>query len=97
MPFVSYARGKDGEVLPEEEDEVPRTREEGYERWKFGMTLRFLRGEDEDFEYGDVDGSEEDEVERREREEEWFEEESPGWVSGDEKKAMSGETGVQDF
>ncbi|KAK6580396.1 hypothetical protein PZA11_007418 [Diplocarpon coronariae] len=95
VPFVSYQRGRDGEVLPEEEDEVPRTREEGWGRWVFGMTLRFLRGEDEDFEYGPVDASEEDEVERREREEEWFEAESPGWV--DDGVAKEGETGVQDF
>ncbi|KAI9046899.1 hypothetical protein LZ554_008977 [Drepanopeziza brunnea f. sp. 'monogermtubi'] len=93
VPFVSYQRGKDGQVLPEEEDEVPKTRQEGWERWVFGMTVRFLKGEDGEFEYGVVDGAvgEEDEVERREREEEWFEGESSGEVEGD------GETGIQDF
>ncbi|PBP23499.1 hypothetical protein BUE80_DR005620 [Diplocarpon rosae] len=95
IPFVSYQRGRDGEVLPEEDDEVPQTREEGWGRWVFGMTVRFLRGDDEDFEYEMVDASEEDEVERREREEEWFEAESPGWAN--DEVAKEGETGVQDF
>ncbi|PBP16385.1 hypothetical protein BUE80_DR012911 [Diplocarpon rosae] len=95
IPFVSYQRGRDGEVLPEEDDEVPQTREEGWGRWVFGMTVRFLRGDDEDFEYEMVDASEEDEVERREREEAWFEAESPGWA--DDGVAKEGETGVQDF
>jgi len=95
VPFVSYLRGSHGEVLPEEEDEVPKSKEEGFERWKFGMTVRFLRGDDEDFDYGAVDGSDElDEVERREREESWFEGEEPEWV---DEAAKSGETGVQDF
>lgn len=83
-------------MLPEDDDEEPTTREEGWERWKFGMTVRFLRGEDADFEYGGVDArDEEDEVERREREEEWFEGESPGWV--DDEVKGDGETGVQDY
>jgi hypothetical protein len=90
--YVSYARGPNGEVLPESEDEVPQSREEGEERWRFEMTLRFLRGDDEEFSYGEVDESEEfDVVERRENEERWFDEEEPSKVSGE------GETGVQDF
>jgi hypothetical protein len=98
VPFVSYARGPNGEVLPEEEDEVPQTKEEGEERWKFEMTLRFLRGEDEEFEYEAVDESEEwDAVERRESEERWFEDEEPEWLGDEDGKGTSGDTGVQDF
>ncbi|TVY59457.1 hypothetical protein LCER1_G000016 [Lachnellula cervina] len=93
-PFVSYVRGRDGEVLPEDEDEVPSTKEEGLERWKFEMTIRFLRGEDPDFEYGKVDESEDyDDVERDEEEERWFEEEDPEW----ERTPRESETGIQDF
>jgi len=61
-----------------------------------------VRGEDEDFEYERVDEDEEfDVLERREREEAWFDEESPEWVDEDEEegdgKMLIGETGVQDF
>lgn len=74
-------------------------REEGFERWKFEMTVRFLRGGDEEFDYRDVDENEEfDELERRENEERWFDEEEPEWVEGEEGGGgTSGETGVQDF
>lgn len=62
------------------------------------MTLRFLRGEDEEFEYKTVDESEEwDVVERRESEERWFESETPEWVGDEEGRGTSGDTGVQDF
>lgn len=81
-------------MLPEDDDEVPTTKEEGLERWKFEMTVRFLRGEDPDFEYGAVDGSEEyDDVEKREEEERWFDGETPEW----ERTPRESETGVQDF
>ena len=81
IPFVSYVRGQNGQILPEEEDEVPKNREEGMERWKFEMTIKFLRGEDREFDYRDVDESEElDVLEAREEEERWFEDEEPEWV-----------------
>lgn len=83
-------------MLPEEEDEVPSSKEEGEERWRFEMTLRFLKGEDEEFEYETVDESEEwDVLERKESEERWFESQEPEWVGGEE--GTSGDTGVQDF
>jgi hypothetical protein len=100
VPFVSYARGENGEVLPEEEDEIPKSKEEGMDRWKFEMTIKFLKGEDKDFDYKSVDEDEKwDEVERRESEERWFEDEEPEWVEDDEKvgEGTGGETGVQDF
>jgi hypothetical protein len=93
IPFVSYLRGPKGEIISEDGHEI-KSKEEGFERWKFEMTVRFLRGADEEFEYGDVDESEEyDELERRESEERWFDEEEPEW-DGEEG---GGETGVQDF
>lgn len=66
------------------------------------MTLRFLRGEDQDFEYQDVDEGEEwDSIEGREEEERWFEDEEPEWVEEGEgegkSKRTGGETGIQDF
>ncbi|TAQ84515.1 hypothetical protein B7494_g7150 [Chlorociboria aeruginascens] len=81
LPFVSYVRGEDGEVLPEDPDEIPRSKEEGYERWKFEMTMKFLRGEDREFNYREIDESNElDEIENQEEEEKWFEDEEPEWV-----------------
>lgn len=99
LPFVSYARGPNGEVLPEEMDEVPESREEGLERWKFGMTLKFLRGEDPDFDYKDVDENNEwDVIENKEKEDKWFEDEEPQWAEKDPSvETIGGETGIQDF
>ena len=94
---LAYVPGPDGQVLPEDEDEVPQSKEEGLDRWKEAMTLRFLQGKDEDFEYAEVDGSEEwDVVERRDAEEKWFEDEEPQWAA-DEHKVKESETGIQDF
>lgn len=101
VPFLSYNRGQDGEVLPEEEDEVPRSKDEGFERWKFEMTLRFLRGDDQDFDYEEVDESEKwDIIETQEEEERWFEDEEPEWIEEEEERGLErigGETGIQDF
>lgn len=100
IPFVSYPRGQDGEVLPEDPDEVPKSKEEGFERWKYGMTIRFLNGEDPDFDYKKVDESDEwDIIESQEEEEKWFDDEEPEWV-GEENpdvEVIGGETGIQDF
>lgn len=99
VPYLSYARGQSGEVLPEDPDEVPSSKEEGFERWKFEMTLKFLRGEDGDFDYHDIDaGGEWDEIENRDVEERWFEDEEPEWLGEEETgEIIAGETGIQDF
>jgi hypothetical protein len=82
--------------MGEDGDEIG-SKEEGLERWKFEMTIRFLRGGDDEFEYSGVDESEEfDELERRESEERWFDDEEPEW-DGDGNEGSGGETGVQDF
>ena len=98
--LTTYKRGKDGEILAEEKDEVPMTKEEGMQRWRKDMELRFLEGRDEDFEYSVVDRSEEYDdrrAEEREDEEKWFDEEDPQWVTDLTEKHIEGETGVQDF
>jgi hypothetical protein len=75
------------------------SKEEGWKRWKSEMELRFLRGDDDEFDYKAVDESEEwddrDEEERI-RLENYLAEEEPSWVIEDGKE-VQGETGVQDF
>jgi hypothetical protein len=93
---VNYVRGPDGEVLPEDPEEIPRSKEEGLDRWRREMTMRFLGGDDEDFAYKEVDESDIwDIIESQEEEERWFDDEEPDWV--DHAKDKAGETGVQDF
>ncbi|EAA36292.2 hypothetical protein NCU01897 [Neurospora crassa OR74A] len=85
-------------------DTPAQSREEGLDQWTAFLRERFVRGEDEDFDYRIVDCDDElDTLERREEEEAWFDEEEPDWASdgsdGEEKaeKVLEGETGVQDF
>lgn len=95
----TYKRGPNGEIFAEEEDEIPQNKEEGYARWKYEMETRFLRGDDDDFEYASVDDSEAYDnltEEDREREEVYFGDEEPGFVL-DEGQTLQGETGVQDY
>ncbi|GAO13615.1 hypothetical protein UVI_02015180 [Ustilaginoidea virens] len=74
-------------------DEEAGTREDGMHLWQEFLRERFVRGGDEEFDYGVVDGDEELDVDARRMEEDrWFEEEDPGWTG-----EASGETGVQDF
>lgn len=88
----------------------PEDREEGEGRWREFLRNRFVRGGDEEFDYGTVDGNDEyDVLERREQEEAWFEDEQPDWASegGDEgtgdaqegttERMLEGETGIQDY
>ncbi len=104
---LSYKSGPNGEILAEEQDEIPITKEEGQARWRKQMELRFLKGEDDDFDYSRVDQSEEwDDMveERRVIEDRYFGQEKPNWISDsgestDEacKRLVKGETGIQDF
>lgn len=83
------ALGGVDEALP-----PPETKTEGHAQWMDFLRERFIRGGDEDFEYGAVDGDEElDVVERVEREEAWFDEESPGWDLGGEEEEEGGGDG----
>jgi hypothetical protein len=104
--LMQYRRDASGEIVAEEKDEIPMNKEEGMQRWMKEMELRFLRGDDTDFDYKTVDESEEYDdrgIKDREEEEKWFEDESPAWVGEDEHgtstadKAIAGQTGVQDY
>lgn len=99
--MLSYARGPDGEILAEDRDDIPASKEEGEKAWRWEMGLRFMRGDDPDFDYKSVDENDEYD-DWTEQQEKYFEDEDPEWVvgeaRGDEAKAqLQGETGIQDF
>jgi hypothetical protein len=92
----------------------PKTAEEGREMWNAFLRRRFVDGlDDGGFDYDAVDGNEElDVLVRRDKEEEWFDDEPPEWAhdegdvkgNGDEAekddtsvRRAEGETGIQDF
>lgn len=76
------ALGGVDETLP-----PPETKTEGHAQWTHFLRERFIRGGDEDFEYAAVDGNDElDVVERVEREEAWFDEETPRWDLEEEEE-----------
>lgn len=97
-PLV-YRRDASGAITVVEQDEEdrPKTKEEGLSKWREYVEMRFLRGEDQDFDYKLVDEDERyDDLDwdRREREENYFGQEEAEFIGEGEKK---GETGVQDF
>ncbi|KAF7118796.1 hypothetical protein CNMCM5793_008421 [Aspergillus hiratsukae] len=99
--MFSYSRGPSGEIIAEDADEIPTSKEEAEKLWHWEMTMRFLKGEDSDFDYTQVDENDEydDWTEEQER---YFEDEEPEWVvegtdDGDIKSHLQGETGIQDF
>lgn len=100
---IAVRRGPNGEILAvdEDSDDEVKTKEEGLARWRDDMGQRFLRGEDRDFRYEEVDESEEwDDVQEEEREaqDKYFDDEDPSWIhSGQGTPKITGETGVQDF
>ena len=98
---MRYRRGDQGQIVSEERDEMPLTKAEGIERWHKEMQLRFLRGEDGDFDYAAVDDNEElddQSTMEREKQDAWFDEEEPGWAQQDHAhNELTGQTGVQDF
>ncbi|KAL5357578.1 coiled-coil domain-containing protein-domain-containing protein [Aspergillus floccosus] len=99
--MFSYTRGPNGEILAEDRDEIPTSKEEGEKQWRWEMTLRFLRGEDTDFDYATVDENDEYD-DWNEEQEKYFDDEEPEWVvegtdNGDVTSRLQGETGIQDF
>jgi hypothetical protein len=97
----TYTRGASGEILAEDQDEIPATKEEGAERWRWEMEMRFLRGADEEFDYTIVDENEEYD-DWNEEQERYFEDEEPEWRIEPDKEdypnsGPQGETGIQDF
>jgi hypothetical protein len=99
--LVNYRRGPEGQVIEEEKDERAMTKEEGETWWRDEMTQRFLRGDDADFEYKDVDEKAEfdDPEEERDIQDAYFESmESDFDTDGEGKeKVLTGETGIQDY
>ncbi|KAI6827114.1 hypothetical protein KC332_g9668 [Hortaea werneckii] len=100
-PKMIYHRAPDGSIISVEADVEDRAvnREEGLQRWREMMSLRFLRGEDAEFDYaGLVDGEEgydDLEEERRQGLEDWLDREEEAEFVGD--GSPRGETGIQDF
>ena len=102
---MKYSRDAFGSMAAEEKDEVPKTKDEGMQRWRKEMELMFLKGADPDFDYEKVDQSEDYDdrvLQEREAEERWFEKEEPRWVEesdhdADRAGSLTGQTGVQDY
>ncbi|PGH05943.1 hypothetical protein AJ80_08255 [Polytolypa hystricis UAMH7299] len=99
--MFTYTRGPNGEILTEDQDEIPTSKEEGAEQWRWEMEMRFLRGADHDFDYTTVDENDEYD-DWNEAQEQYFEEEEPEWMvekaeNGSMAQKLQGETGIQDF
>ncbi|KAJ5182814.1 hypothetical protein N7492_000430 [Penicillium capsulatum] len=99
--MLSYMRGPNGEILAEDRDDIPASKEDGEKLWQWEMGLRFMRGDDMDFDYKLVD--EDDQYDDlSEQQERYFDDEEPEWVvddsRGEDARArLQGETGIQDF
>ncbi|KAL1998770.1 hypothetical protein VTN02DRAFT_5594 [Thermoascus thermophilus] len=93
--MLSYSRGPNGEILAEDREDIPTTKEEGEKRWRWEMEMRFIKGADYSFDYTTVDDNE-DYDDWNEEQERYFDEEEPEWIVEDDKK-LEGETGIQDF
>ncbi|KAF2114147.1 coiled-coil domain-containing protein-domain-containing protein [Lophiotrema nucula] len=99
--LFEYKRGPQGQIMEEEKDEVPPTKDEGRAWWVDEMRQRFLRGDDEDFNYTAVDENEKynDPEEERDIQDAYFDSmESDFDTDGEGKeKVLTGETGIQDY
>ena len=92
-------------VLELEWDRSASSKEEGLQFWKAYLEDRFVKGDDEDFDYESVDMNEDlDTLVRKDAEDAWFDDEEPSWIAEDEaageedsQARIQGETGVQDF
>ncbi|KAJ6132311.1 hypothetical protein N7471_007526 [Penicillium samsonianum] len=99
--MMSYTRGPDGEILAEDRDEIPPNKEEGERLWRWEMGLRFMQGNDSDFDYKTVDEND-DYDDHTDEQDQYFEDEEPEWVvdgtrGDDARPDLQGETGIQDF
>jgi len=99
--LFTYHRGPLGQIVAEDKDDVPMTKEEGRAWWVDEMTQRFLRGGDEDFEYAKIDHSPayDDPEWERDLQDAWFESMESDFDSDGEgkEKILVGETGIQDY
>jgi len=99
--MFSYRRGPNGEIIAEDQDDIPSNKEDGEKRWQWEMEIRFLKGADYDFDYKTVDENDEYD-DWNEAQERYFDEEEPEWLVDDagreqDSSKLQGETGIQDF
>ncbi|KAJ5804216.1 uncharacterized protein N7518_000519 [Penicillium psychrosexuale] len=99
--MMTYTRGPDGEILAEDRDEIPPNKEEGERLWRWEMGLRFMQGNDSDFDYETVDQND-DYDDHSDEQDQYFEDEEPEWVvdgtcEDGARPNLQGETGIQDF
>lgn len=89
-------------------DQPVSDKEQGLALWREFLEFRFVRGHDDDFDYGKVDEDEDlDTLQHKDAEDSWYDDEEPSWVDGDDGDLQMakdgdtlkrrGETGVQDF
>ncbi|KAL5118681.1 hypothetical protein ACEQ8H_003358 [Pleosporales sp. CAS-2024a] len=99
--LFTYNRGPDGQILEEDKDDIPMTKDEGRAWWVDEMTQRFLRGGDDDFEYKNVDGNAKYDHPEQERDlqDAYFDSMESDFDSDGEgkEKVLTGETGIQDY
>ncbi|KAL6711645.1 hypothetical protein ACN47E_004579 [Coniothyrium glycines] len=99
--LFTYNRGPQGQIVEEEKDDIPMTKEEGKAWWRDEMTQRFLRGGDEDFEYDRVDNNAkyDDPEQERDLQDAYFDSMESDFDSDGEgkEKVLEGETGIQDY
>jgi len=98
--LFTYTRGPQRQIVEEDKDEVPMTKEEGKTWWMDEMTQRFLSGADDDFDYKAVDGNEKyDDEKERDIQEAYFDSMESDFDSDGEgkEKVLIGETGIQDY
>ena len=98
--LFTYTRGPQGQIVEEDKDEVPMTKEEGKAWWIDEMTQRFLSGADDDFEYKTVDGNDTyDDEKERDIQDAYFDSMESDFDSDGEgkEKVLTGETGIQDY
>ncbi|KAK3372040.1 coiled-coil domain-containing protein-domain-containing protein [Podospora didyma] len=68
-----------------------KTKEGGREQWEAYLRDRFIRGEDDDFEYSLVDNDDDfDVLERQDEEEAWFDADDPNWASDEADSSRPG-------
>ncbi|KAF2647943.1 hypothetical protein K491DRAFT_613748 [Lophiostoma macrostomum CBS 122681] len=99
--LFTYNRGPQGQILEEDKDDKPMSKEEGKAWWADEMTQRFLRGDDADFNYKSLDANDkyDDPEEERDIQEAYFDSMEPDFDSDGEgsEKILTGETGIQDY
>jgi hypothetical protein len=100
--LFTYTRGPDGQIIEEDKDDIPMSKEEGKTWWIDEMTQRFLRGGDDDFDYAklvDDNPKYDDPEQERDLQDAYFESMESDFDSDGEgkEKVLTGETGIQDY